>query len=184
MSHLTSNHIFQFLEGTLDPSEQQRLSAHVAVCPECRQELALQRAIAQGIKLQPPASTSPRFTEAVMRRVIFYERHAAFLQFLMQHGVMLALIVGLSILFYAFSSIPVWEVTKETIHTLEPEKKMTQYYIVANREIAQYLERVGEKIINLAGEENAWLFVVAAAIIVMLALFDRLVVRQFMRIRS
>jgi hypothetical protein len=184
MSHLTSNHVLQMLDGALDPGEQQRLSAHVAGCRKCRQELALQRAIARSAKHQPLALPSPRFTATVMRRVRYYESQSALLDFLMKHGIMLAMIAALAILGYALLVMPDWEMTKDKIQTLQPEKKITQIYVTANRELMQQVHEVGKKIIDLASEENAWLLGAAVLIIVLLALFDRLVMQQFMRIRS
>jgi len=184
MIHLTSSHIFQLLDGALDPSEKKRLGNHLETCGECRQELALQRALARSLRQQALASPSPQFTTTVMRHLLFYERQSALLHFMMKHGIMLALIVGLSILGYALLTTPGWEMTKDKIQTLQPEKRITQFYVTANRELVQQVHNAGGKIIDLASEENAWLFVVTAAIIVMLALFDRLVVRQFMGIRT
>lgn len=184
MSHLTSSHFFQLLDGTLDPSEKQRLSNHLETCEECRQELALQRAIARSIVHQPLISPSPRFTAAVLRRSLIHEKQPAFVRFLVQHGTMLALIIGLSILAFSFATMDGWGTAKETIHNLQPEKKITQYYTAANSELMDYLQSVREKAIEVVGWENLRLFLLTAVIMLTLALLDKLVIRQFLRTRS
>jgi RNA polymerase sigma factor (sigma-70 family) len=157
-------------DGTIDPAGQQRLNTHLVVCPECRRQLAVHRAIAQSAKHLPLFTTSTRFTAAVMRRVIFFEKQSMALSFLMKHGIMLALIVGLSIMGYALFEMPGWEMTKDKIQVLQPEKQITQFYTTADRQLMNQVHTVGERIIDLASEENTRLFVVAAAIIVFLAL--------------
>ncbi len=183
MSHLTSSHIFQLLDGTLDPGEKQRLSNHLETCEECRRELSLQRAIARGIQHQPLFSPSPRFTAAVMRRAFLYEAQSAFVHFLVQHGTMLALIIGTAIGAFTFSTMEGWDTAKQTIHNLQPEKKISDYYTVASRQCSEYFQIINEKIIDGIGSENIRLFLLTALIVLALALFDRLVIRQFMRTR-
>jgi len=184
MNHLTDDQLLHLLDGTIAPTEHQRLNAHLAACKECRQKLAWQRAMTRSIKHQPLVAPSPRFTAAVMRRALVYERQSAFVHFLVRHGTMLALIIGLSIVVYAFSTIPALEIMQEAIHKLPPEEKMTQYVALANRAFAQYLQSAGEKIIDLAGAENIRLFILAMLVMAALALFDRLVRQQLKRIRS
>jgi len=183
MSHLTSSRIFQLLDGVLDASEKQRVSNHLETCGECRQELAVQREIARSIKHQPLVVPSPRFTDAVMRRALIYERQSAFVHFLVQHGTMLALIIGLTIIAFSLSTMEGWDTAKETIHNLQPEKKISQYYTVAGRQLTDYLQSIREKTIDVVGWENLRLFLLTAVIMLTLALFDKLVIRQFMRTR-
>lgn len=47
------------LHGSLDPAEEERLTAHLSVCPACREEAGLLRAIHAG-RPQPPGELEAR----------------------------------------------------------------------------------------------------------------------------
>jgi len=183
MSHLTDSQFFQLLDGVIDPAERQCLEMHLARCHACHRELALRRAMAQSTKHQPLAATSAHFNSSVMRRVIFYNKQYTALRFLQRHGVALALAIGTIIIAYILSIFETWNTTKQAIENLQQEQKIVHYYTIADRELTQYLQLIGEKIINLTATENTHLLILAALIIVALALFDKYVARPFIKMR-
>lgn len=183
MSHLTDSQFFQLLDGVIDPAERQRLDLHLARCHECHQELALRRAMEQNTKHQPLAATSAHFTASVMRRVIFYKRQSAALRFLLRHGIALALTIGTAIVAYILWILEAWSTANQAVENLQQEQKIVHYYTIADRELTQYLQVIGEKIINLSAAENTHLLILAALIIVVLALFDKYFARPFIKMR-
>lgn len=56
-------------DGCLEARERQNLEAHTAACPECRERLADQTAVATVLRNRPMSTTPTGLTDAVMARV-------------------------------------------------------------------------------------------------------------------
>jgi anti-sigma factor RsiW len=56
------------LEGSLSATESSCLESHLAVCPRCRAEVALQTGIAQALALPEPAGLPAGFAQTVSNR--------------------------------------------------------------------------------------------------------------------
>ena len=86
MSHLTSEEIFQLLDGLLETSEQELLSQHISMCVRCRREVELHRAIDGVARRQPLVKPSARFTTTVMQRIVAHDEESILYRVLRRSG--------------------------------------------------------------------------------------------------
>ena len=183
MSHLTSRQILQLLDHAVDAAEESRWQAHLFECLRCREELALQQAIARNVRQQPLHMTSPRFTAAVMRRARLHERQSLVLRFLMKHGTIMALVLAAITLGYGVSMLSFGRL-ESIAHELEqPANKMQQYYTDTHRLFLNQMDELADKMRDAANEENAKLLLTGVLIIFFLAVLDRFVLRPLAKMR-
>ena len=181
MNHLTTTEIFQFIDQTLDDAELNRLSQHLVECAQCRNEVEQHRALGRVVQQQRLVQTSPRFTANVMERVIPQKDKSFFSWILRNIGTLIAMVAVLGVLGYVLSTTSMWTSMQEQTESSGLAKMFSSAYHDIKQFFADKTNQFTQRLDTDTSARSERIFLIAFISIVVLALLDRFVLRQFMR---
>jgi hypothetical protein len=184
MSHLTTMEVFQVVDETLANGARTKIVAHLEICPQCRQEVELQRKLLRAAKSAPLARPSADFRTKVLNAVVPQSKKNLLSKIVNNLGSILAMGIVLTVVWYAGSHTSPSVGTEKPSILSEAVKTYVDYYARARDFVAKkQAQLVGEPVKRPAkGNDNAVYLAIASIII--LAAVDRFVVRRFMKIPS
>jgi anti-sigma factor RsiW len=181
MNHLTVTEIFQLIDRTLNEAELNRLTRHLSECARCRNEVELHRTLGRAAQQQQLVQTSPRFTANVMERAVPQKEKSFFSWILRNIGTLIAMVAVLGVLGYVLSTTPMWTSMQEQTESSGLTKMFSSAYQDIKQFFADKTNQVTQRLDTDTSARSEKILLIAFISIVVLALLDRFVLRQFMR---
>jgi anti-sigma factor RsiW len=161
VNHLTHQDILDFLDGTMTRERRAECERHLQTCPRCREEVALQKFIAQSLKGQELVRPSASFTRSVMQAVLAAPKEETLWQKILNN---LGLIF-IAVIFLGTSGIAFLQKAPASAAPTPTQR-------VANEVLSQVSNSVAQ-IADMIGTGNLKIFVIAFCAVSLLYLADK-----------
>jgi anti-sigma factor RsiW len=183
MKHLSTTEIFEIVDDTIANGARTKLMIHLEECAKCRQEVEFHRKLERSAKAAPLARPSRDFTARVLSRISPRTQQSWSSKIIDNLGSILAMGLVLTVVWYANTNPALSSSSNQITVFSQLAKTYVEYYSRAHDFLAQ------EKV-RLVGEpskehgpstDNAVTFTIVSILI--LAAFDRYVVRRVIKTR-
>ena len=123
MSHPTTEELFEFIDNRRGKEETDKIAAHLAVCPACRQRVEMERSIKHIVRHEPLFNAPAGLAALVMVNVAAPSRDSLALRVLGKLGSLVAMAVVLAVI--GFAIVQVSSVNDQSDKTLSSITKIT-----------------------------------------------------------
>lgn len=180
MNHLTTEQLFQYVDGTLQDSERPPLESHLSLCLRCRREVEFQRTLAGVTRGLPLVKPSARFTERVMTSVLPKPQPSWVAKIMNNLGNVFAMMLVLGVLGYVLFSPSL----KSDIQPSQPSqlsealKTFSGFYNKFSNAIAHQSTQLTKGTAANSSGEGTKILLFTIVCLVVLASFDKFIIQR------
>ncbi len=183
MTHLTTKHILQFTDGTLDYASQAQCTNHLALCARCRKQVELHKAIAKVSRHQPAVRTSPGFVQRVMTRVVPQQEKTWKTRLVDNLGNVFAMAMVLAVLGYAITTPSLFRVQEQSWPQSIIPQTVSDTYAKFIHSFSQRADAATQQVLrSTANESNKMISLTVLSLFILVAL-DQFVLKRYMGMR-
>jgi len=184
MTHLTTKQVLQFVDGTLDYAAQAQCTSHLAVCPQCRKEVDLQKAIAKVSRTQPLVRASATLVRQVMARVAPNRQVTWKTKLVDNLGNVIAMTLVLAFMGYAITSPSLFHVQQETPQQSVIVKTVVDAYNSVAKSISERANVATQKVALAPDSERSKALLLTLVSFLILISLDQFILKKYVGLKT
>lgn len=178
MTHLTTNQVLQFIDGTLDYAAQAQCTSHLAVCERCRKEIELQKQLTKAMRGHTIVPTTPAFARGVMTQILPHHAKTWKVRIIDNLGNMFGMATVLAVLGYAIMNPSLFTSQQQTSkQTLIPQA-VSETYDGFVQSVSQKATTVLQQLGSAGGTESNRVISFTLVSLAVLVALDQLVLKK------